>query len=215
MSVLGYDIQKLKENEVAGHITTNAIIDFILGMRPVSEFLFINPNGRGSVNIDLDFESLLGQILQAVDAMFGGVGEDFKMTVTNNGVSVAGGRVFWTDSYADIQGASFGWSTTDDIIYIKLTSLTSGTLEQGNVTHTVRTTNNEMAVTLPLAKMVKDSNNNWSLHYFHRGSYVFVDEPYFLKPNWQKSKAQTLDHRANENGYRWVSYTDCDASSSN
>lgn len=213
MPDLSQNLIPLKEHEIAGADTINRMLTYILGMRPISQYLMINPNGRGSITFDLDFEGLLADVLKAVEALYGNASEDFRMTATGNGVSVAAGRVYWSDTYADIAGATFPWSADDDIIYVKLTGLTTGTLEQGNVTHTVRTTNGEHLVTLPLARMVK-TGDDWHLHRIHRGAFVFVMEPYFLLPGWSRGRAQTLDHLAGADGYRWQDYGDCDQSDS-
>ena len=58
-----YKLQRLKENEIAGPKTANALIDFCLGMSTTSKYLTISPNGRGSINFDFNASELLANAI--------------------------------------------------------------------------------------------------------------------------------------------------------
>ena len=63
MRNFNYNLLRLRENEIAGHETANALIDFMLGMGSTSKYLSINPNGHGSVNFSLDEGGLMADMI--------------------------------------------------------------------------------------------------------------------------------------------------------
>lgn len=96
MRSYSYNLQRLRENEIAGQKTANALIDFCLGMNSTSKYLILNPNGRGSVNFDFDEGGLLADIASMLGGLGGGYDGPFKMTTTGVGagyVIVPGGSI--------------------------------------------------------------------------------------------------------------------------
>jgi len=213
MSNLNYDIEPLRENEVAGAKTINPLVRFVLGIQAPSDYLSINPNGRGSINIELDSGSLAKWILSMVNSE--SLKFDFKCTIGgNNGrsLSVAGGKVYFPDDVASISSMSHTLSSSDSgkMIYVRLTSKTLGTLVLDNaVTHTLMTGNDDYRVCLPIATITY-SSGQYGIRYQHIGSFAFESLPYFWKDGYSKSDYQFLVHRDGENEERWESANDCD-----
>lgn len=216
---LNYDIEPLDDNQIAGAKTINPIIKYILGMDSTSDFLAINPNGRGSVNFDLDAGALAKWILSMIDDNTGlNLEWDFKVNFTKSGssnrISVRAGQVFFPDNSVSISGInnqSISSSSSGKMVYVRLNSKSSGELVIDNaVTHTLQTGNDNYRMTLPIATITyKSSNNTWSARYHHIGSFSFGSYPYFWKDNFTKGDYQFLVHRNGQNEERWVSAGDC------
>ena len=213
---LNYDIRRLKDNEIAGADTINPMVRFILGMKSQSEYLTINPDGMGSVNFDLDAESLLKIAQTFISQQTDGLNFDFRCTIggsTSHSLSVSGGRVWFPQSgdVASISSYSHTLSSGDvgKMLYVRLTSKTSGTIVLDNaVTHTLQTGNDEYRVTLPIATITR-SGENYGVRYHHIGSFALLEEPFFWKDGYDKSAYQFLVHRQDQNEERWVSASDC------
>ena len=104
MRSYNYNLKRLGQHEIAGPATANALIDFCLGVSSTSKYLIINPNGRGSVNFELDEGGLMADILSQLDGLGGGYDGPFKLTTTG----VESGKVVVPDgSVLDIDACEY------------------------------------------------------------------------------------------------------------
>lgn len=207
---INYDMHRLGDNEVAGKETINPIVTMLQGMRSTSEFLTINPNGRGSVNFDLDFTALAANILKLIKIPE--LSFDFQCSVNSNGrLTVSSGKVFLPSSSVSISSYSHNLSSGDSgkMVYVRLNSASSGEIVLSSaVTHTLQTGNQDYRVTLPVATITK-SNSVWSVRYHHIGSFDLTTMPYFYIGGYSRGDVQTLDHTADSDGMAWQTYGEC------
>ena len=207
---INYDMHRLKDGEIAGKETVNPIVNFVQGMRSISDFLTINPNGRGSINFDLDFAALAANILKLIKIPE--LNFDFECSISSNGrLTVSSGTVFLPFNSVSISSYSHNLSNSDSgkMVYVRLNSASSGEIVlSSGVTHTLQTGNNDFRVTLPVATLTK-SGANWRIKYHHIGSFDLTTVPYFYEVGYDKSQVQTLDHTDGTNGMQWVTYGEC------
>ena len=211
MKLINDDIQPLKENEIAGAGTINPLQKYVLGMHSLSEFLTLNPDGRGSVSFDLNFEALAGSILGMLGES-GGINFDFRCTINNDTLYVSSGKVFLPFDVATISAYTHNLSSGDSgkMVYARLTSKTSGAIEfSSGVTHTLQTGSNEYRVTLPIATITL-TDGAWGIKYHHIGAFSLAETPYFYISGYNKSNTQTLDHAANSDDVTWQTYGTCE-----
>lgn len=216
---INYDIHKLKEGEIAGQETINPIVTFVQGMRSISDFLTINPNGRGSINLDLDFTALAANILKLVKIPE--LNFDFECSISNNGrLTVSSGTVFLPFHSVSVPLYSYNLDSLDSgkMVYVRLSHDTNESGDVPNkgeivlssgVTHTLQTGNSNYRVTLPVATLTKN-NSVWSVKYHHIGAFDLTTMPYFYVSGYNKGATQSLDHEADTDGGKWVSYGECD-----
>lgn len=216
MGNLNYDIARLEDGQIAGPRTINPIVDYILGYQSTSDFLNINPNGRGSVEFDLDFEGMAKAILAMVAGMMqdgAALDFDFRVSVEEGVLSVQGGTVYLPDNSVAISALTHNLDPQEDsgkMIYVRLTGATAGSLQFGGaVTHTLQTGDGNFRATLPVATL-SYSGGAWQVRYRHLGAFVLAHTPYFWIPGYGRGRAQALMHRADEDGLRWVDYATCD-----
>lgn len=205
---LNYNIHPLDEGEIAGKGTINPIVNFLLGMRSQSEFLAINPNGRGSINFDLDADALIKVVLGMVEE-----GEElecsFKGTISNGSLYVTGGHVYFPDTVVNISGGTFD---DDDTVHIVLSgapypaTITGYLTSQGNVS---RTMPNATTMTLPLLTTAT-VNGTKVVRYYHVGDYAFSWRPAQWCAGYDQSATQSLDHVAGSDIPTWQTYEPCD-----
>jgi len=210
---LNHDIRPLKDNEIAGAQTINPIVQYLLGMRSLTpQYMSINPNGRGSVNFNLNFPALAADVLKLVQA--DNLEHDFKVSIGETTVSVSSGKVLFPSNAASIQGDTFNLSGADGkTVYALLTSQTAGSLQLGVApTSLLHVSGNSYTMTLPIATLAY-SNNAWSVLYHNIGSFEFGNTPYFWEAGYDRTKAQAYMHNANAD-VAWVTYGDCDESTS-
>lgn len=199
----------LGEKEIAGAETINPIVDFLRGIRSTDEFIELNPNGINSMDIDFDRGALLEWLKTAYPHT--SIDHTFKAQITNtNKIYCSGGHVYFPNNSVNISSMGNTSCVSGNIVYIRLSSKTSGSLEYGSISHTVQPAsgNNPDRVCLPVCGTYK-SNNIWYIQYFHLGDYSFVDYPYFWVQGYDKTKPQALMHYEDETFTRWVDYGDC------
>lgn len=203
---LNYNLKPLQENEIAGQLTINTIIKHLQGMRSLSEFMSITPNGQGSVNFDLDVKSIidviLGMVKDTQELEF-----DFKGSISNGNLHVSSGKVYFPNTSVSVSGGTFD---DDDTVHIALTGSASGSISGSLATGSVsRVITNATTMLLPLMTTAT-INGEKVVKYYHVGDYVFD----MLPPAWingfDATVTQSLDHVAGSNDLIWNTYSDCE-----
>ena len=201
------DIEKLRENELAGAKTINPMVDWARSLASTSDYLYLSNNAYGGVNLDVDFPLLAYNILRLVER----IAADFKATVDGSKLTVAGGHVFLPDRAYIL--ADYTRNLTDgdagDCLCINLTASSASYAwtampSTGIVTAT--------GATLPLCRPFK-TNGKWYVQHLHIGAYVLLFPPATIIAGYDESKVQALTHQAA--GLAWGDYCpDCSDSSS-
>lgn len=201
------DIEKLRENELAGAKTINPMVDWARSLASTSDYLYLSNNAYGGVNLDVDFPLLAYNILRLVER----IAADFKATVDGSKLTVAGGHVFLPDRAYIL--ADYTRNLTDgdagDCLCINLTASSASYAwtampSTGIVTAT--------GATLPLCRPFK-TNGKWYVQHLHIGAYVLPFPPAAIIAGYDESKVQALTHQAA--GLAWGDYCpDCSDSSS-
>ena len=192
----------LKENEIAGAETINPIVDFLRGIRSTSDFIELNPNSNGSMNIGLDVDSLANYLKQDVDVEE--LQHTFKATITSgSNFTVSGGTVYFGHNMA-LTASSRSFSGTGGV-YLEVTR-SSATLQSGTVSTVLDTANQK--VNLPILQAYSD--DGLKFRYYHIGNWAFTDVPYFWITGYDKTKEQILTHSANTDGLLWQDVAPCD-----
>lgn len=200
---LGKQFKYLKENEVAGADTLNPIIDYLRGIRSISDFIVLNPNANKSMSIDLDIESLKDALDVTVEASE--LQHTFKATITSeSSYTISGGTVYFGHDKAFSVSSSSGSGTGS--YYIRCTS-SGASIQSGTVSNVLDTSN--QYVNLPLFQAYNDDGIKF--RYYHIGNWAFPDVPYFWISGYDKTKQQFLSHNANADGMIWIDATDCEA----
>lgn len=202
------EIEKLRENEIAGAATINPVIDWIRNLCSTSDYLYFSNNAYGGINIDMDFNLLAGQILQMVERL----AADFKATIDGSKLTVAGGHVFLPDKSYLLGTFTRNLTAGDDGKAVCLTTDASDSssgapsweyevlpLPQGIVSSSV--------VRLPLCVPFRDGGK-WYVRHLHIGSYVLAVPPAPLIAGYNASRMQSLDHLAG-GGLVWTDYGEC------
>ena len=200
---LGKQFKYLKENEIAGADTINPIVDYLRGIRSLSNFIVLNPNGNKSMSIDLDIESLK-------DALDVTVNENellhtFKATVNGNNYSISGGTVYFGREAYSVSGRAS--TSAETSWYVQIPKTGSITWNQGTVSNLLNASN--QTVNLPILQAYKQSGD-WKFRYYHIGNWAFQELPYFWLSNFDKTKQQFLSHNANSDELYWQDITDCE-----
>ena len=208
------DIPPLGEREIAGAGAYNRLLRFVLNFRPLSPFLTLNPDGKGSYTIDLDFASLATAMLDFVSpAMLRGF--DFIATVADSMLYVNGGRIFLPDRTVIATAITQAVTDADNgkMIYVRMTSANAAEIVLDSpVTHTMQTGGGNYRVTLPLA-LLSYADGVFSLRYLHIGAFELTQEPYFYVSGYNRAASQILAHEAGADGLCWIANC-CDQSSS-
>lgn len=201
------ELEKLRENEIAGAATINPVIDWINNLCSASEYLYFSNNTYGGIDIDMDFNLLAGRILQMMERL----SVEFKATIDGSKLTVAGGHVFLPDKSYSV--GAFTRNLTDgdagDCLCINLTASSASYVwtampSTGIVTAT--------GATLPLCRPFK-TNGKWYVQHLHIGAYVLPFPPATIIAGYAESKVQALTHQAA--GLAWGDYCpDCSDSSS-
>lgn len=203
---LNYNLKPLQENEIAGPITTNAIIKHLQGMRSLSEFLSIEPNGQGSVNFDLDANSLIKVILGMVEDTQE-LEFDFKGSISNGNLHVSSGKVYFPNTSVSVSGGTFD---DDDTVHIALTGSASGSISGSLATGSVsRVITNATTMLLPLLTTAT-INGEKVVKYYHVGDYVFDMLPPAWISGFRSDSVQALSHDANSFAPVWIDYGQCE-----
>lgn len=211
MKITYNNFEPLGEKEIAGQRTINPMQRYMLGIHSLSEFITINPDGMGSISLDMDYASLASSILGLLGDS-GGINFDFRCDVNGSTLTVEAGTVFLPFSQVSIAKFTHTLVSGDNgkMIYARLSSTTTGEIVLSNgVTHTLQTGNQDYRTTLPIATVT--NNNGWAVKYHHIGAFTLTETPYFYVSGYSKGSTQTLDHDANTDGGKWVSYGDCNA----
>lgn len=200
---LGKQFKYLKENEIAGSDTINPIIDYLRGIRSISDFIILNPNGNKSMSIDLDIESLK-------DALDVTVTENellhtFKATVNGDSYSISGGTVYFGREAYSVSGRAS--TSAETSWYVQIPRTGSITWNQGTVSNLLNASN--QTVNLPILQAFKDEGE-WKFRYYHIGNWAFQELPYFWIDGYNKANEQILTHRANEDKLYWQDVAPCD-----
>ena len=204
------DIPPLGEREIAGAGAYNRLLWFVLNFRPLSPFLSLNPDGKGSYTIDLDFAALTADALEVIaPAILRGF--DFAVTVANSTLYVNGGRLYLPDRTVIATAITQAITDADDgkMVYVRMNSANAAEIVLDSpVTHTLQTGGGNYRVTLPLA-LLSYADGAFSVRYLHLGAFVLTQEPYFYVAGYDRSVAQSLDHAANSDGLAWNTYGVC------
>ena len=212
MKLINDDITPLKEHEIAGPQTINPLQKYVLGMHSLSEFLTLNPDGRGSVSFDLNFEALATSIIGLLGES-GGINFDFRCTINDGTLYVSSGKVYLPFDVASISAYTHSLASGDSgkMIYARLTSKTSGEIVlSSGVTHTLQASNYRL--TLPIATITY-TDGEWGITYHHLGAFALEEEPYFWISNYNKNENQHLVHDAGADGTKWAKIEDSSSSS--
>lgn len=192
----------LNDNEIAGAETINPIVDFLRGIRSTSDFIELNPNSNGSMNIGLDVDSLANYLRQDVDVEE--LQHTFKATITSgSSYTISGGTVYFGHDKAFSVSSSSGSGTGS--YYVQCTS-SGASIQSGTVSHVLNPTN--QTVNLPLFQAYNDDGIKF--RYYHIGNWAFTDVPYFWIAGYDKTKEQILTHSANTDGLLWQDVAPCD-----
>ena len=201
---LGKQFKYLKDNEIAGADTLNPIIDYLRGIRSISDFIVLNPNANKSMSIDLDLKALKDALDVTVEASE--LQHTFKATITSgNNYTISGGTVYFGHDKAFSVNSSSGSGTGN--YYIRCTS-SGASIQSGTVSNVLDTSN--QYVNLPLFQAYNDSNNDLKFRYYHIGNWAFPEYPYFWISGYDKTKQQFLSHNANSDGMVWLDATECE-----
>lgn len=208
------DIPPLGEREIAGAGAYNRLLWFVLNFRPISPFLTLNPDGKGSYTIDLDFAALAADALEVIaPAILRGF--DFAVTVSNGTLYVNGGRIFLPDRTVIATAITQAITDADNgkMVYVRMTSANAAEIVfDSPVTHTMQTGGGNYRVTLPLA-LLSYADGAFSVRYLHLGAFHITQEPYFYINGYNRGASQFLAHDAGADGLRWIANC-CDQSSS-
>lgn len=192
----------LKENEIAGAETINPMVDFLRGIRSTSDFIELNPNSNGSMNIGLDVDSLANYLRQDVDVEE--LQHTFKATITSgSSYTVSGGTAYFGHNIARTANSK-SFSGTGSV-YLEVTS-SSAELKSGTVSNVLNP--NNQTVNLPILQAYSD--DGLKFRYYHIGNWAFTDVPYFWISGYDKTKAQVLSHSANADGMIWIDIAPCE-----
>lgn len=217
MPQLNYNLTPLKEREICGAASYNALLRYALGFRSLSEFLLLNPDGRGSYTIDLDYAALVAALAQSDAGV--SLQHDFRCEVTggdNPALSVEAGRVFLPFTMISVSAFTHALSNADSgkMVYVRLNSTSNGEIVLDSpVTHTLQTGGGNYRTTLPIAILTL-ANGAWSVHYLHLGAFILTHTPYFWIGGYVRGNAQILGHGASEDGVKWADVDVSDSSSS-
>ena len=199
----------LADNEIAGAETINPIIDFVRGIRSTDDFIELNPNGIDSMDIDVNRGAILEWLKTAYPHT--SINHTFKATINDtNKISCTSGKVYFPSNSVSISALGNTTCVSGNMVYIRLNSKTSGSLEYGSISHTIQPASgsNPNRVCLPICTTYR-SNNVWYVQYYHIGDYAFTQYPYFWVDGYDRTKPQALMHYEDEDFYRWVDYGDC------
>jgi len=200
---LGKQFKYLKENEIAGADTINPIVDWLRGIRSLSNFIVLNPNGNRSMSIDLDIESLK----DALDVTITGneMLHTFKATENGNSYTISGGTVhFGLQSYS-VSGKTS--TSAETSWYIQIPKTGSPSWQSGTVSDILNPSS--QTVNLPILQAYKDSGE-WKFRYYHVGDFFFNELPYFWISGYNKVNEQILGHSANTDALIWQDVSNCD-----
>lgn len=200
------NITQLKDNQIAGAATINPIVDFINGIRTSSgDYIDLNPNENGSLNIDLNIEALLA--LTANESLNRG----FRVTVTEGALSCTAGNVYFADRCIAVPAlASPVTCAAGYMLYARLTGSVGELVYGAAVTRTLQPASggDPDRVTLPICTTTQ-TGGEWQIQYSHMGDFVFVNTPYFWISNYNSGAAQSLDHSSG-GGLVWTTYAECE-----
>ena len=196
------EIPPLGKREIAGEVSYNRLLGYVMGFRPLSDYLVINPDGCGSYTIDLDVAGIVGLCAQAVDEK----AFDFKCAIANGVLTVAEGRVFLPFAMCTVAAFTQSLEAADSgsMVYVRMSGPAAGQIVLGSgVTHTLQADGYSYRLTLPIARIALESGV-WSLEYYHLGAFALATTPYFWIAGYDEDYAQRLVHGAREHGAKWV-----------
>ena len=190
------EIPPLGKREIAGEVSYNRLLGYVMGFRPLSDYLVINPDGCGSYTIDLDVAGIVGLCAQAVDEK----AFDFKCAIANGVLTVAEGRVFLPFAMCTVAAFTQSLEAADSgsMVYVRMSGPAAGQIVLGSgVTHTLQADGYSYRLTLPIARIALESGV-WSLEYYHLGAFALATTPYFWIAGYDEDYAQRLVHGARE-----------------
>lgn len=216
MAYLGSsEINAIEDNQVAGAGTINPMVRFINGIRTTTpDFIEINPNPLGSINIDFNNNPEEG--VAGIDVDF------FKCEIEGSSVKCSSGLVFYPTSTISINEKGLSTCHSDYGVYVSLTrndtsNPPTGSLQYGQPSEWSRTiwppdgqdhSMSQWRVVLPICKTVY-VNSAWQVKYFHYGAFHILHEPFFWLENFQYGLNQSLDHKASNGQLYWRNYGLC------
>ena len=210
---VGYkNIHHLDNNQIAGPITINPMVDFINGIRTrTGQFIELNPNGG---SIDIDFDAMAYR--EWLDLKDFELLSDFRCEITDsNKIKCSAGRVFFPLEAVSISMMNPTTCHSGYYMYARIykngNALTGELRYDSAITHTLQPASgdNPDRVTLPICSTYQ-SGGEWKISYFHIGAFSFIQDPYFWVQDYDKSKVQVLGHTS-QGAVHWIDTGVCDS----
>lgn len=202
------DIEKLRDNELAGAKTINPMVDWARALASTSDYLYLSNNAYGGVNLDVDFTLLVYNILRLVER----IAADFKATISGSRLTVASGCILLPGETHSIPQYTRSLSSGDDGRTVCITTDASdsaggtpaweheiSSFPAGIVSGSV--------VRLPICT-VSRTGGAWGVTQHHLGAFVFAVPPAPLIAGYDASRMQSLDHGAG-GALAWTTYGRC------
>lgn len=203
------DIEKLRDNELAGAKTINPMVDWARALASTSDYLYLSNNAYGGVNIDLDFTMLAYNILRLVER----IAADFKATIDGSKLTVAGGHILLPGETHIMPQYTKSLASSDDGKCLCLTSDASSSESSATVWQYEWLAAFPAgivagsAVRLPVCT-VSRSGGAWGVVQHRLGAFVFAVPPAPLVAGYDAAKMQSLDHLAG-GALAWTTYGRC------
>lgn len=208
----------LKKNEIGGAETLNPMLAWIKNFASIDDFIEINPNQKGSIDISLNAEALKAWLSQIMKISGEAINSHFKCVVNNNSsVSVTAGYVGWDRYITQIGAQSFNALINGNCLYVKMTAPTTGAITYGTTPTKVIDLGDESndvppSVNLPIAYTIRNGAD-WEIEYAHVGDFFYPNLPYIFVFGFELDELQSLDHNGNGE-MMWTTYGECEPQSS-
>lgn len=208
----------LKKNEIGGAETLNPMLAWIKNFASIDDFIELNPNQKGSIDISLNAEALKAWLSQIMKLTGESINSHFRCTVSNNtSVNVTQGLIGWDEHITQIAGQSFNVLTEGHCIYLKMTAPTTGAITYGVAPTKVIDLGDDSSdvppsVNLPIAYTSRNGSD-WEITYAHVGDFFFPNLPYIFVIGFDPTHPQSLDHAA-DGRMQWTTYGECEPQSS-
>ena len=200
------------KNQIAGAETMNPVLAWIKYFASVDDFIELNPNRKGSIDISLNAEALKAWLSQTMKTSGETFDFHFKCTVnSNNSITVGGGSVLWGNIIATVAGTTVSGLVNGNVIYAKMTASNTGTIQYGSLPSSIidlGDSNTNPFVNLPIA-YTRRSGGEWYVEYSHIGDFIFPTLPYIWLAGFAKSEWQSLDHHT-DGTLKWTTYGQCE-----